>query len=662
MKRLLLLAAICLICLQTQAQQVLYSETFEYHYAVNFFNPWQVTGNSGFNTWNCDVDYQIGGLSFPITDNTTRVAGIAGMGIDSQVRLITPAFSLSGVANGAFFKYRSFFKRDSANGKTESAIVEITTDSGATWTTLGNAPVSAGGHYTTSMLNLSAFAGAASVHIGFRYSDAGIGGTGWMIDDLKAFAPVPHDIALLQISPSDSLAAFAVQGGSIPLSGLVQNAGAQPITAFDVAYKVANGAVITQSFTGLNLAPLATMPFTFAQSPVLPGTGRFSIKVWASTASDTSHANDSASLKAFGASFIPDKVTVVEEGTGTWNSVAPQQHITMDGLKATDYPVNLISVHHGDPMAMNDYVDYLTSFRQSYIPFFLFDRRSRVDPAKLVTVVIASVPHYYAIFDTLDVYNQFFRNKDFFGYAALTPTLQVNSSGQLTVNVAVQPAIPLQGDYRLALVLTEDKVQGSTSGYAQANLFANNSFGPMGGYESLPNPVPAANMKYNFVARSIAPSPGGQSGQLPASMLAGNTYNATLSTTIDQQAWIQGHLRANVILLNAKDSAVLNSASVPLPALALVNVQGHAINAMVYPNPASTSANLLYYQGATEDAAITVTDIAGRMVRQMDVLHTGKSGVQNKVIQTEGMAAGLYMIIIRTQNSLQSLKLTVLPE
>lgn len=662
MKRLLLLAAICLAALQTRAQQVLYNETFETHYAVNFFNPWQVTGNSGFNTWTCDVDYQIGGLSFPITDNTSRVAGITGGGVDSQVRLITPVFSLAGAANGAFFKYKSFFKRDSVNGKTEKAIVEITTDNGATWTAVGNAPVSPGGHYIAATIDLSAFAGAPAVRMGFRYSDSGIGGRGWMIDDLRAFAPVPHDIALLSISPSDSLAAYAVQGTGIPLSGVVQNAGSQPITAFDVAYKVANGSVVTQSFTGLSLAPLATIPFTFNQPPIMPGTGRYSLKIWANTASDTSHGNDSATLKTFGASFAPVKVTVVEAGTGSWNSVAPQQYVAMNGLLGTDYLVNLIAVHHGDPMAMNDYIDYLTSLRQSYIPYFLYDRRSRVDPTILVTLMVGSAPHYYAIFDSTEVYNQFYRNKDLFGYASLTPMVQVGSGGQLAVNVAVQPAIALQGDYRLALVLTENGVQGSASGYEQANLFANNNFGPMGGYESLPNPVPAAGMKYNFVARSITPSVSGQSGILPASMQAGGSYSATLGATINQQAWVQGHLRATVLLLNAHDSTVLNSASVPLPPLGVAEAGNPIVNAMVYPNPASASANVLYYQGAAENAMIAVTDVAGRVVQQLSIPGPGKSGMQNKVIQTEGLAAGLYLISIRTGDGLQSLKLTVLPE
>ena len=54
------------------------------------------------------------------------------------------------------------------------------------------------------------------------------------------------------------------------------------------------------------------------------------------------------------------------------------------------------------------------------------------------------------------------------------------------------------------MALTEDGVRRvMTSGYNQVNAYAGNALGPMGGFESLPNPVPAAQMVYDHVARVL---------------------------------------------------------------------------------------------------------------------------------------------------------------
>ena len=56
----------------------------------------------------------------------------------------------------------------------------------------------------------------------------------------------------------------------------------------------------------------------------------------------------------------------------------------------------------------------------------------------------------------------------------------------------------------MAVVIVEDSVRGTASGYAQANYYSGGGNGPMGGYENLPSTIPASQMTYNHVARVLA--------------------------------------------------------------------------------------------------------------------------------------------------------------
>ena len=77
------------------------------------------------------------------------------------------------------------------------------------------------------------------------------------------------------------------------------------------------------------------------------------------------------------------------------------------------------------------------------------------------------------------------------------------------------------------MILTEDGVTGTSSDYAQANAYANNANGPMGGYENLPNPVPASQMVYDHVGRAIPTGYDGVAGSIPANVVSNevNVYN-----------------------------------------------------------------------------------------------------------------------------------------
>jgi hypothetical protein len=224
-------------------------------------------------------------------------------------------------------------------------------------------------------------------------------------------------------------------------------------------------------------------------------------------------------------------------------------------------------------------------------------------------------------------------------------------SGTRTLNVSVSALfqVPADNNYKLAIVLTEDGVTGTTSGYNQANYYANNAAGPMGGYESLPNPVAAANMVYDHVARAIAPSFAGTNAAFPASVLAGMTHtlNATfvLPTTWDEnEIHIIGMLiDPNGNIDNAGKATISEAvANGWVNSISESNVVNLDEAVTIYPNPANDVAIVSLNLNGSNDVAIRVMDISGK---ELTAKAYGKlSGALEFPINTTNFAPGIYLV------------------
>lgn len=92
----------------------------------------------------------------------------------------------------------------------------------------------------------------------------------------------------------------------------------------------------------------------------------------------------------------------------------------------------------------------------------------------------------------------------------------------------------LNGDYRLGGVLVEDGVTGSSPLFNQYNSYGGGNNGPMGGFENLPNDVPAYMIAYDYVARHLFGGYSGQEGSLPPNPTSGQTYSWTFNYTLPE--------------------------------------------------------------------------------------------------------------------------------
>ena len=649
MKRLFYLSVLLLLgAVRSMAQQVYFSENFDNMNAGNIGYPWTQTYPN--YPWQVAEPYLIGVsgcINIPGTDGHNKVAGFSdcsllGNGNNNNVLLKTPVINVTNTAH-VFMQYDSYFVKNAVGNDTESATVEVSLDSGLTWT-IASSVNRVPDYYSfqTLYLDLSAFAGHR-IMIGFRYSDgnAAMNMPGWAIDNIKVYKPAQKDIAVMHVLPEDSLFSYRKVNDSIYLQGTVMNAGLDTITDFVLTYRDGSGPTLSTTISGLHLATFDTMRFQHPTPYHIPGLGNHVLSLQAIIAGDGNAANDGKDVTIRGSAFMPDKVLAVEQNTGTWNKYGPLGIYLFQQLLATDYPVNLITVHGADPMddaPYDSWINTLGANTLSYQANIFIDRRKKIIPARLMETFLSQI--------------------NYFGFAKLLMRVTDLSPGSMTLETSVVSAVDLPGDYRLAIVVTENKVSGNDTTWSQANWFSNTGL-PVGGFETKPNPVPYTDMKYDFVARTIFPSAQGGQYSIPVPLYAGDSF-ATQFTVPLNTSWNARNMEVTLLLINYNNNVVMNSYR--LKTYDLLGVQGlaaNSIHASLYPNPPNGDAHLSLGLDKKAQVGMTLTDIAGRTVWQQSP-RSMDAGNHMENINSHSLPDGMYLLHIRAGDEQQTLKLVVL--
>lgn len=230
------------------------------------------------------------------------------------------------------------------------------------------------------------------------------------------------------------------------------------------------------------------------------------------------------------------KRVLIEEGTGTWCNWCPRGFVFGEQM-IYDYDVIFIAVHMGDVMETDP--AYADATNINGLPSGNVDRVAMdIDPRDWEISVI----------DRLTATPP----------ADVSVTTNFNASTrQLTMTVTANFFSALSGDYRLGAVVVEDAVTGTTTAYDQQNAYSGGST-QMGGWENLPNPVPARQMVYDQVARSLISDYAGNPGSLPATIAAGSQHSHTLTFTLPAD-YDEAYTHVVGYLTNATTGAILNA-------------------------------------------------------------------------------------------------------
>jgi len=439
-----------------------------------------------------------------------------------------------------------------------------------------------------------------------------------------------------------------VAGQSSNVDCTVRNLGSNNITSFDIEYLYNGGPAVQESVGPISLASLATYNHVFA-TPVTLAAGSMPLTVTISNVNgagvDGNPADDAKSITINPVVPATGKMVLGEEATGTWCSWCPRGAVYMDYMETT-YPTLWAgaAVHNNDPMTDATYDAGLGVYIGGY-PSSLVDRGPENDPSTmeqsfLQRIVIAPT-------------------------AFLTNGATYNSSTrELEVSVTADFQSAASGNWRVGVILTEDGVTGTTSGYNQNNSYAGGSNGVMGGYELLPNPVPAAQMVYDHVARSITPGFDGLANSFPATITNGLVQSNCFSFILPP-GWDETKIHVISFLKNpageidnaAKEtitSAVANGYTTC--ATSVSEDLSEEDKFKLFPNPTNGVTFINVTNNDNSNVNVKVMDMSGKIVSQRDY---DVNGTVQLPIVANGLDKGIYIVTLTIGDSVQQQKLIV---
>lgn len=420
---------------------------------------------------------------------------------------------------------------------------------------------------------------------------------------------------------------------------VVVNTGSTVITSFD-AKLTYNGVTLTENVTGLTLAANQTTTVNFASTQIAagPNAAIAAISNINGAGADDNSNDDTTRIVANPIVPAVGKMVVGEEGTGTWCQWCPRGAVFMDRFEQEYGALDLwagIAVHNNDPMEVTPYDDGMAF---SGFPNAKVDRVSTVDPSGMqpsFETRIQTAPKA-----VVEVGANFDPNTRVLQVSGTFDFLSAATSG-----------------YKVAFVITEDDVTGTT-GYAQSNAYSGGGQGPMGGYESLPNPVPASQMVYDHVARDIRPSFGGFANSFPGTINQGDQKNVYY-TYVLPASWDEDNIHI-IILLIAPNGQIDNAGRATIAQAQANGYDGTGVNAgsmvgvdelaqidasfKMFPNPTSDKVSLTFNLKNETNVEVMVTDIQGKVIAQR--AYGSMNGSSVIEYYAAGLTPGIYMVEI----------------
>ncbi|NCX95227.1 MAG: T9SS C-terminal target domain-containing protein [Chitinophagia bacterium] len=590
------------------------------------------------------------------------VVNDGGAPANYPANLTSPTFSLA-TATAAYLSLDYNFQqfRVTATGRRETAWIDFSTDNGTTWTTLDSFRASP--TWTKMYVSLGTST-SATCKVRFCYSDNRINATdtigilGVAIDNVNIFNAPPTSITLESVNPvaGDPAAGYQTVGGAVTFGGVVRNTGSTNMTSFNATYQVGAGAPVTTPISCGSIPPMVTYTFT-CTAYTMGGLGTQTVTTWVKETGDANAADDTMRSSITGVTSKPEKVILFEEPTGTWCQWCVRGIVYIDSIwQAHKHQVSCVAVHNGasEPMCNDNSSssahNTLMGTKISGYPSLVVDRKYVGDPSQV-----------FSYYDAM---------KDWFAFAAMSIKSTV-TAGKISSTVKVTPALNLTGDYRVELLIYEDRVHGTTSGYNQSNAYSGGSRGPMQNTEynfaTLPSPVPAATMYYDKVSRYTVPNnlsttPNGVAGSLPANMTAGTQYSYTFADVTIAANWVPSKLYAIALLIDNNPTSqtygqVLNSTH-DYWAVGISDTKAGITGFNVYPNPATNNAVVLYDIMNNSQVAVSVFDMLGRQVYNTPA-QAQTAGSHEANINLSNIANGTYTVVVSTETGKVSAQLVV---
>jgi hypothetical protein len=464
------------------------------------------------------------------------------------------------------------------------------------------------------------------------------GNTEYFLDDV-AFS---HEESNTTITLDASIENIVYDGGKLEgvsqtISFDLANKGVDTLTSVGIMYGI-NGSMNQQTIDGFKLGPGERQRYT-TQEMMQLGSGRNQLSIRITeingAAGDDNDCNNQGAVIVDALKPALYKGVIVEEGTGTWCPWCVRGTVFMDRLshayKGFFIP---IAVHNGDPMVVTEYDTFIGNWPNfTGYPNVVIARRDANGFGVLA-----------------DIEDPFLEEVQTPAPLFLSAGLEYDPVTRvMNINAYVTFLWDVEGEYHLNLVLTEDGVTGTGSGYAQANAYAGGAQGPMGGYEFLPSPVPAEQMVYDHVARAVYGLTPSASNTISGSFEQGQIVAVSFQHTLDAN---QNFDNMHIIPIVNKGNKFVNARTVTTQdalARGLTGIKpiNQTVNVLqAFPNPVSDRSTIAFELPQSSPVDLEVVDINGRIVSK--VSFEGKEGLQQYTITTGDFEDGIYIVRVRT--------------
>ena len=457
-----------------------------------------------------------------------------------------------------------------------------------------------------------------------------INGSSFYVDDVSytytAYAPTSKNASVTYIGNVMGYLA----GANVTPSVEIRNLGTTAITSAELSIKY-NGNTLNKTLTGISLPANGLYTTTFDNTlSIVGGNGDVVASVVTVNGTADDNANDDSKTISINP-IVPakGKVVIGEEATGTWCQWCPRGAVALKTMHDKyDGFFQGIAVHNNDPME-NPYYDASIASKISGYPSALVDRGAKMDPSAMGGDFINRIQ--IAPKGVMDIAAK---------YDAATKMMSVS------VETTIESAI--SGDYRIACVIVEDDVTGTTSGYNQSNAYAGGGSGVMGGYEKLPNPVPAAQMVYDHVGRAIAPTFSGLPNAFGASASAGQKFIHNFTFDIDP-SWDLTQMHVVSMFIDKTgmidnggtihyNDAIKKAFKDGTAVLASQDLNGPDTRMALQPNPSDKQFDIAIFGAMNGQSSMEIVDMQGKLVYQSQQLSS------KMTIPSQDWSAGVYLV------------------
>lgn len=296
-----------------------------------------------------------------------------------------------------------------------------------------------------------------------------------------------------------------------------------------------------------------------------------------------------------------------------------------------------VAVHNEDPM-MNDEYDLGLTTLPGFggFPSVIINRSAIEDPADMETILLETI-----------------RSES-------GPVAVEVASTIVDRTISVEAAIDfntqfIDEDLKLIAVLVEDGVTGTGSGYDQVNYYAAGAAGVMGGYESLPNPVPASQMTYNEVGRELLFGFEGRSNTFGNEVNAGDF--ADLAFDIEVPADYDINNVFVVVMVADGGGAILGGAHTESKTVSANDQTLEGFGLSLTPNPAFDVTYVNVNLDQKSEVSMKIVNQMGQTIASRN--YGELSGKQVLPVNTQDFGTGLFFVQMQIGNQQETLKLMV---